>query len=241
MATIRLGAAPFGTGVRFVTPAGDVPANLVHARPLPGATTLVAGNAVVGTPEHLMAALRGLGLTDVRVELDGAELPALDGAAAAWATLLAGAGRSEGPALAPVVGAGRVAVAGGEVELLPLRRGERPTVTVEVDFPDGPHGSAHWDGTAEGFRRDVAWARTFVMEDEVEPLRAAGRGKGATAENTRVVPRVRSAEGLAREAVVHKLLDAIGDVALVPGLAAHVVVRRGSHRVHVEGLRALLP
>ena len=194
---------------------------------------------MVGTPEHLMAALRGAGITDAWVELDGEELPALDGASLAWWELLRGAGREGGPPLERVERTGSVRVGDGELVLLPLQQGERPTVAVEVDFPRGPFGRAVWDGTPEGFRRDVAWARTFVLEDEVAALRASGRGKGATAENTRVVPRRRSSEGVAREAVRHKLLDAIGDVALLPGLAAHVVVRRGSHRVHVEGLRQL--
>lgn len=241
---VRVEPARFGSGVCFVVGDMDIPATLAHAVPVPGATTLQVGGVVVHTPEHLLSALRGAGLSDVRVTVDGPELPALDGAARSWMERLLAAGRVQGPTWGlRAVAAGCYAGHGGEVEVRPLGVGEDPTVTVEVDFPDGPHGTACWDGTVEGFARDVAWARTFVMEDQVDALRAAGRGVGASEVNTLVVPRRRagsSSDAVAREAVAHKLLDAIGDLALVEPLAAHVVVRRGSHRVHVEGLRAVL-
>ncbi len=241
---VRVDPAPFGSGVCFVVGDVEIPATLAHAVPVPGATTLRARGTVVHTAEHLLSALRGTGISDVRVRIDGPELPALDGAARSWMERLLAVGRVHGPtwgrrAVAP----GRYVGHGGEVEVRALSAGEEPTVTVEVDFPDGPHGTACWDGTVEGFARDVAWARTFVMEDQLDALRAAGRGVGATEANTLVVPRRRAAsatDALAREAVAHKLLDAMGDLALVEPLGAHVVVRRGSHRVHVEGLRGVL-
>ncbi len=243
-ASVRLLPAPEGTGLVFVVDGTEVLADLGHAVPVPGATTLQAHGVVVSTPEHLLSACRGMGVADLLIELEGGELPALDGGARVWMEELAGGELLHQGSWEPLrVEPGRVACHGGEVELVALSGGEVATVSVEVDFPDGPFGSATWDGTVEGYRETAAWARTFVLEDQVEELRAAGRGRGADRHNTAVVPRRRvsaAEDPLAREAVAHKLLDAIGDLALAPPLAAHVLVRRGSHQVHVEGLRELL-
>jgi len=241
---VRLLPAPLGCGLVFVVSGREVPAELSHAAPVPGATTLRTRGAVVQTPEHLLSACRGVGVADLRIELTAEELPALDGGARVWMEeLVEGELLDQGAWDAVAIEPGKAVCHGGEVELVALGPGERGSVTVEVDFPQGPYGTATWDGTVDGYRQVVAWARTFVMEDQVEALRLAGRGRGADPHNTAVVPRRRRSateDPLAREAVAHKLLDAVGDLALVPPLAAHVVVRRGSHRVHVDGLRELL-
>lgn len=90
----RLIPAPPGSGIRFRTPAGEVPADLEHASAEPGATLLRRGEARVRTPEHLLAALAALGVWDVTVELDGDEPPALDGSAAGWVEAVDEAGRA---------------------------------------------------------------------------------------------------------------------------------------------------
>lgn len=215
----------------------EIPLTLEHARAAPGSVA-VGG---VQTVEHLLAALSGLGLTDVRVEVDGPELPALDGSAQPWCALLADAGREEGPPTAPwrVDRVTRVEAHGGWAELRP---GPGCRVEVRVDFPGGPAGQAVVDlSEPTAFCREVAWARTFVLGRDVDALRDAGRGRGADLGNTVVldgsVPRNPGGLRAPDEPVRHKLLDAVGDLALVGPVEGHLVVVRGSHRLHVELLR----
>ncbi len=229
---VRLEPAAFGEGLVVHAGGAVFPADLHHARAVPGATQLVCGDVVVGTPEHLLAALRGMGVTDTHIYVSGPEVPVLDGSALAWCAALE---VIEGPELVLAsVPPGRVEAHGGWMAWAP---GE-PEVVVEVDFgPSGPRGRARW-APGDDFAEEVGWARTFVLADQVEALRAAGRGKGATADNTLVwgegVPR------RAGEPVAHKLLDLIGDLALAPALGMRVEVGRGSHRLHLEGLAAML-
>jgi UDP-3-O-acyl-N-acetylglucosamine deacetylase len=233
-AHVRLEPAPWGTGLVFVRDGVRIPATWAHAAAVPGAMTLRAGGTVVHTPEHLLAALRGLGVSDALVHVDGPEVPALDGSALGWVEAIDEAGRVDGPELARVaLQAGRVEGQGGSVVVEPGSF----SLTVVVDFP-GIHGTATWTGDEATFREHIAPARTFVMAGDVETLQAMGRGKGATADNTLVVgvgvPR------FATEPVAHKLLDAIGDFALAPPFTGRVVVERGSHRLHQQAMEALI-
>lgn len=112
------------------------------------------------------------------------------------------------------------------------------SVAVRVEFPGGPAGELEVEATEQAFRREVCWARTFVLERDLERLRASGRGRGATPENTAVWPggALRSPD----EPIRHKLLDAWGDLALAGPIRARWAVERGSHRLHVRALRAAL-
>lgn len=231
-AEVVLRPAPPGHGIRFVRQGTEIPATVAHARGEPGATVLSAGAVEVRVVEHLLAALDALGVVDARVEVDGDELPAGDGSSLAFVEAVDRAGRREvpSPPAAPLAATVHTAC-GGEAHLSP---GDE--VSVEVSFPGGPAGALRVRRTEAAFRARVAWARTFVLARDLDVLRAAGRGRGATAENTVVWPA--SAMRAPDECVRHKLLDAWGDLALRgPGPAAFHVVR-GSHRLHVEALRA---
>lgn len=234
-ATVRLTPSSFGEGLTWSRDDGPHhPVNLDHARAVPGATELVGPDgSTVSTPEHVLAALTGLGVSDTHISVRGPELPVLDGAAAAWVRAIRGAGLAEGPTrVARSVEPLDLSAHGGRVVVTP---GE-PVRVVHVDFgPGGPRGTAQWtDG--EPFD-EVAWARTFVLAHQVEALQAMGRGRGATAQNTLVW----GDQPVARpdEPVVHKLLDLVGDLALVGPLAARVEVWRGSHQLHHAAMRAL--
>lgn len=231
---VLLEPAPWGSGLTWVDSSGERPASIAFARAIPGATVL--GETV--TTEHLLAALLGAGITDARCCVEGPEVPALDGSALPWCAYLAA--REEGPALvtrtlpAPV----RVEKYGGVAEIAPASRRE---VAVSVDFGAGlPQGSATWR-EGEDFSGSVAWARTFAFSHDLDALRATGRGKGASIENTVVYTRfgeplspLRGADEAAR----HKLLDAIGDLALLgPEFTGKFTVHRGSHALHLEVLR----
>jgi len=233
----RVLPAPWGTGRVFVCRGEHIPADLAHARAIPGATVLHGEVAVAGTPEHLLSALSALGITDALVEVQGPEVPILDGSAAPWCEGLADVGHVEGPELRPrvVTEVVEVRAHGGMATLRPADRCE---VAVEVDF-GGP-----WCGRAEvaleRFCEEVAWARTFVFQRDVERLRAAGRGRGATPDNTVLLGEHQALAPLRApdEPVRHKLLDAVGDLALVGPVLGRLEVKRGSHALHLAILRS---
>ncbi|MBN2799183.1 MAG: UDP-3-O-acyl-N-acetylglucosamine deacetylase [Deltaproteobacteria bacterium] len=231
--------APWGAGIAFEVGGALFPVGMDLAHAVPGASRV----GPISTPEHLLAALVGLGITDARVTVEGLELPALGGGAAEWCDLLRAV--EPGPAVAPwrVLRPYAHTAHGGEVRLEPA---ETLRVEVEVELPEARlSGSARWERGMD-FCGEVAPARTFALERQVEALRAAGRGRGASLKNTAVL----QADGGALnpgglrwpdEPIRHKLLDAIGDIGLLGHpLVGEVWVRRGSHLLHLSALRAAL-
>lgn len=206
----------------------------------------------VATVEHLMAAFHGLGVDNCLVEVDGPELPILDGSSAPFVAAIEQAGLASLDAprrviriLKPVV----IETDRGVVELHPHERGQADRglrLEVEIDFDNTLVGrqSCALDLDPAGFRREVARARTFGFMQDVSRLWAAGRALGASLDNTVVVgdDRILNPEGLrfANEFVRHKLLDAVGDLALA---GAPIIGRfrswRGGHRLNVALLQAL--
>ncbi len=206
--------------------------------------------AAVGTVEHVMAALCAAGIDDAVVELDGPEVPILDGSAEPFLFLIGCAGvvehygqRRSIEVLKPV----RVADEHGAwAELLPA---EEPGfhAELEIDFPGTAIGRQSFAlrVTAASFRAELARARTFTLAEEVARLRAAGLARGGSLENAVVVdgPLVLNPGGLRHpeEFVRHKLLDVVGDLAL----AGHPISgrfrgARSGHALNNRLLRALL-
>ncbi len=186
-----------------------------------------AAGASVSTIEHLMAALCALDIDNVVVELDGPEVPILDGSAEVFIQFLDRAGRRRQEAsrrfievLEPV----EVVEGDKRAVLLPCDRFE---VAFEIAFDSAPIGRQRVDLaiTEQSFREELADCRTFGFLKDVEALRAAGLARGASMENAVVLDgdRVLNPEGLRRpdEFVRHKALDAVGDlyVAGLPLLA----------------------
>ncbi len=203
--------------------------------------------ARVGTVEHLMAALAASGIDNALVEIDGPELPIADGSALPFLVAIGRAGRTTYPlpvraieVLRPV----RVACGESHAELLPH---DRFSISVTIDFAAAAIGrqSLSLDGlNATRFRAELAESRTFAMADEIEALRAAGLAQGGTLDNAVVVDgaTVLNPDGLRRpdEFVRHKMLDAVGDLALAGApLLAHVSAHRPGHGLNNRLLRAL--
>lgn len=209
-------------------------------------------SARVGMIEHLMAAFTAKGIDNALVEVDGPELPILDGSAAPYLFLLDCAGVAEQDAARPIMEVTRpIRVADGAsfAELLPLRgHAARPTLELEVsiDFAAPAIGrqSHALRLTADSFRAEVASARTFALAEEIEQLRAAGFARGGSLDNAIVVDgaSVLNPDGLRmeNEFARHKLLDAVGDLALA-GAALHgrFVANRTGHGLNNRLLRAL--
>jgi UDP-3-O-[3-hydroxymyristoyl] N-acetylglucosamine deacetylase len=209
-------------------------------------------DARVGTVEHLLAALLGSFLDNVLVEIDGPEVPILDGSAASFVFLLQCAGTVEQDApravieiLRPV----RVETEGGYAALLPHdapRRHLSLDLSVSIDFEAEAIGrqALSLQLSPASFRDSLASARTFTLASEVAGLQAAGLAQGGSLENAVVVDqdRVLNPGGLRMpdEFVRHKMLDVVGDLALASAmLSGRFVGHRTGHRLNNQLLRAL--
>jgi UDP-3-O-[3-hydroxymyristoyl] N-acetylglucosamine deacetylase len=207
-----------------------------------------AKGPLCSTAEHLLAALRGLYVDNVVVEIDGPEVPIMDGSAAAFVDAIDQAGltaRALPRRYIEVVKPISVSKDGAYGELRPYQHGFRVEAGIEFDHPLIGQQALSLDIEPETFRREIARARTFGFMRDVAKLWGAGYALGASFENTLVVSedRVLNPEGLrfADEFVRHKVLDAVGDLALAgqPLLAAYKTIR-GGHRLNHAVLSALM-
>ncbi|HET7411719.1 MAG TPA: UDP-3-O-acyl-N-acetylglucosamine deacetylase [Pararhizobium sp.] len=211
-------------------------------------TVLGAGDTAVATVEHVMSALYALGIDNIIIEVDGSEVPIMDGSAAVFIEALDGAGRVVHAArrryiriLRPV----RVELGGSWAEFVPH---EGTRFEIDIDFDSALIGRQSWKGEvdADSFRRELARARTFGFMRDVERLWASGHALGSSLENSLVISdddTVINAEGLrfSDEFVRHKTVDAIGDLALA-GAQFIGCYRsyRGGHKLNAAALQALL-
>jgi UDP-3-O-[3-hydroxymyristoyl] N-acetylglucosamine deacetylase len=247
-------AAEFGIWFRrtdvAASGAGDplVPARWDIVEQAPLCTRLVNETGVgVSTVEHLMAALAGCGIHNAMVEISGPEVPILDGSAAPFvqAILAAGARRLDAPARALRV-TQAVSVAGPGGASAALAPAESLSIAFEIDFADAVIGrqTCRLDMANGTFVRELCDSRTFCRAADIEAMRAAGLVKGGTLTNAVVVDgaRVLSPGGLRHpdEPVRHKMLDALGDLALAgaPLIAAYSG-RRAGHALTNALLRKL--
>ena len=220
--------APEDNGITFVRTDmcrhAELRACIDHVGDTTLATTLSVGvngsRAVVGTVEHLLAALMGLGIDNARVLVDGPEIPVLDGSAAPLVNLMRKAGLESQRKLK------RFLVIKKEIEV--KEEGKRARImpgpglaiecSVDFDHPLIPPTPYRFEFSERGFQRDLARARTFGFLKDVEQLRAAGLARGGSLDNAVVIDQyqVLNPEGLRYpdEFVRHKVLDAIGDLSL---------------------------
>lgn len=246
-----LPAAP-GTGIVFrrIDIAGkgaEIPARFDHVVDTRLCTTL--GNedgAVIGTVEHLIAALAGYGIDNVVIELNGPEVPIMDGSSAAFTFLIECAGVTSQNAARNMVEIMKPVVVGDRERSAALLPGRNFSVSVEIDFDNSVIARQRYDFdyTPEGFRNELTRARTFGLEREVAQLRAMGLAKGGSLDNAVVVGEesILNEEGLRYEDefVRHKVLDSIGDLYLAGGpILGHFHGYRCGHALNNELLRRL--
>lgn len=230
-------------GIRFVRT--DLPGSpAIASRDVdrqcpPFRTALKNGTAEVHTVEHLFSALAALGITDCEIDVDGPEIPGMDGSALDFIGALRAAGTEPlNRSVDPVVICERIAIQDGpaSLEALPFAGGFKVTYT--LDYPGHPlaQGTYEFDFSEENFIRDIAPARTFAIRPEAEKMRAAGFGKGANTQNTVIVDGSRAVDTQLRfpnEPVRHKILDLIGDLYVIGRpLNAHIVARFSGHRTN---------
>jgi UDP-3-O-[3-hydroxymyristoyl] N-acetylglucosamine deacetylase len=251
---LTLGPAPVDAGFIFVRTGLDGSDREVQACAKSVIATEFAtvlgdkDGPLVSTAEHVLAALRGMGVDNATIEVDGPEVPIMDGSAAAFVAAIDQAGIVEQPArrrfiqvLKPV----KVAMGASFGELRPHANGFR--AEVEIDFTNPVIGRQSFvlDLNPESFRRDVSRARTFGCMNDVARLWSAGFALGASFENSVVFDdnRLLNTEGLryTNECARHKALDVVGDLALagLPLLGAYRSVR-GGHKLNHAVLTALM-
>jgi UDP-3-O-[3-hydroxymyristoyl] N-acetylglucosamine deacetylase/3-hydroxyacyl-[acyl-carrier-protein] dehydratase len=247
---VRVRVLPAGedAGVEFVRTdlpdAAPIPAHIRYYSNKDRRTHLERGGCGVDTIEHLLAVCNGLKVDNLRVEMSGSEMPGLDGSAKTLVELFTQAGIVEqGAQVKGFRLEEPIFVRDGAATLVALP-GERPGLTVQYiaafSDPEVEGGSFHVEVTPESFAREIAPARTFCLASEVEHLRAAGLGKGATRENTVVLGDAATVLRMPGEPVRHKLLDLLGDLHLLGAdLHAHLIATRTGHKTNAELVRQL--
>jgi UDP-3-O-[3-hydroxymyristoyl] N-acetylglucosamine deacetylase len=248
--------APVDTGIVFVRSDVKDADNkiLAHADNVSttkNATTIRnAAGVEISTIEHLMSACAGLGIDNLQVEVDGAEVPILDGSSAPFVQVLMNAGvREQAPRqrviriLEPI----EVRMGSKSAALMPCDGFDGLELDVTIRFADPAIGVQRRDVklTPDSFLSDIADARTFGFLADVSAMHAAGLGRGASMANAVVVDsgKVVNPEGLRfdDEFVRHKLLDAIGDLSLAGApICGRFVADQPGHALNARLVRALL-
>jgi UDP-3-O-[3-hydroxymyristoyl] N-acetylglucosamine deacetylase len=245
---LRFKPAPAGHGVQFFrTDVGvTIPARLPNLARLDHATTLSADGVSIETVEHLLSALHGLGVDDVLVEVEGPEVPILDGSAAPFVILIHEAGlrplatpREYLRVLAPV----EVVRGAKWARLLPSDH-LRVSYTIGFDHPLLRHQEISLRVTPDAYAERIAPARTFGFLRDVETLRKNGLALGGSLENAVVIGESGVLNNKLRfedEFVRHKVLDAIGDLALIGHpVLAHLEASKAGHALHAALAQKLL-
>jgi UDP-3-O-[3-hydroxymyristoyl] N-acetylglucosamine deacetylase len=212
------------------------------------ATTIGTGGpdgVQIQTVEHVLAAVRGLGIDNLLVELDSPEPPAMDGSAAPFVSLLYAAGRESQAATRRPLGVTEVIRVGEEgrwIQIAPASE-LRISYTLDVDHPVVGVQVVSIAPTEERFVEEVASARTYGFLKDVDLLRQQGLALGGSLDNAVVLDADGVLNGALRfrdEFVRHKILDVIGDLALLGRpVVGHVVARNGGHALNHELVREI--
>jgi UDP-3-O-[3-hydroxymyristoyl] N-acetylglucosamine deacetylase len=246
--SVSLKPAPVGSGITFRrTDLGiDIPATMAYLGPTQVLqTTLVNGAASVDTVEHLLSALRGLAIDNVIVELNQSEVPIMDGSAAPWVYLIQEAGVKEQAVPRKVLRVLRaITVTRGDksISIFPADS-FKVSYSIQFDHPMLRSQKKSLEINEASFINEIAPARTFGFLQEVEMLRQRGLALGGSLDNAVVLGEtgVLNALRFDDEFVRHKMLDVIGDLALLGHpIAGHVSVQRGGHALHAELAAELL-
>ncbi len=247
---MQIKPAPAGRGIIFVRKdLGGVEIEAVASNTWATgfATTLRGNGATVQTVEHLLGAFAGLGISNALIELDGDEVPIMDGSALPFVRLIVDAGlrfQNEVQRALKITAPLLVRDGGKQLAIWPS---ERPSISYFIDFnhPLLREQSLNYAVSEENFIRDIASARTFGFLSDVEALRANGLARGGSLENAVVLgpDTVLNSEGLRYpdEFVRHKILDIIGDLSLVGmPVIGHIVAHKSGHSLNARMVVKLL-
>ncbi len=250
---LRIKPAPTNSGIRFfrtdLEDSDGIPAHMDKVIDTFMATTIGDKQGSVSTTEHLMAALQGFGIDNADIELDGAEVPIMDGSAGPFMLLLQKAGLRKQKAMRHVLRITReISFTSGdtEIKILPY---DGFKISGEIHFEDSliNRQSYSIDVTPERFQKEISRARTFGYVEQVEELWSRGLAQGGNLNNVIAIHWDRQNvlnDGDLRfsdEFVRHKVLDLIGDLALMGcPILGHVIAKRSGHTQHLAFMKTLI-
>ncbi len=247
---MTLRPAPVGTGVVFIRTDlenAEVRAVAANTATTGYATTLSQNGVTMQTVEHLLAALAGLNIDNVCIEIDSDEVPIMDGSARPLAKIIIEAGIESQKALQPVIKIIKPVFVREGTKQLAIWPAETAGVTCFIDFnhPLLKDQSLSYEPSEEAFLREVSGARTFGFLSDVRTLQANGLAKGASLENAIALDEesVVNKEGLRYkdEFVRHKILDLIGDMFLAGmPIIGHIVAHKSGHALNAQMVSTLL-
>jgi len=239
-----------GSGITFrradLPGSRPVPATIDFVRKVPRRTAISDGHSTIETIEHVMAALAGLCIDNCRVELDAVEPPIGDGSSLLFVSAILSAGIVEQSQTAKTFAVSSPLGADADGQTITAESSPDFSVRYSLDYGPGSairKQSVHRAITPESFVREIAGARTFVAASEIDGLRKMGFGLRATTDNLLVFGDEGVLENSLRwpdECARHKLLDAIGDLALCGGrLQGHFHATRSGHHLNHQMARTL--
>ena len=245
-AAVKIMPANPGSGRYFVRvdlpDAPKIPARIDAIAQTTLSTELQAGTAKVRTVEHLLASLMAYGVDDARIEIDGEEIPLLDGSAKNWCEAIAQVGTiPHGSQQSPdsITPTEPIWIRENDsfVAAIPA---SATRITYGIDFPYAVIGNQwhSWNPAQGSFASEIAPARTFGFADQIEQLQQAGLIKGGNLENALVCSHqgwVNPPLRFTNEPARHKLLDLVGDLSLLGQLpTAHLIAYKASHKLHTQ-------
>lgn len=248
---LTLRPAQANTGVQFcrtdLDPNFFVPAKAEHVRSDEmRQTALLVGSGIIRTVEHLMAAFHGLGVDNVRVEVDGEELPAMDGSAKEYTERILQTGLVEQDSLRKWIDIKEpIFVDRGDQSII-LLPAPHLMISYTLSYRHEDLRDQFYSLTIlpEIFERELASARTFCLKEEANALLAQGFGKGANVSNTLVFERNAPIDNTLRfenEACRHKIMDLLGDLFMAGGfIRGHVIATRSGHTLNMDLVRAIM-
>ncbi|MDD5173861.1 MAG: UDP-3-O-acyl-N-acetylglucosamine deacetylase [Candidatus Omnitrophica bacterium] len=245
--------SPAGSGINFIRV--DLPGRpLISVKSIsfdgnavkkPHRTVIGSGRAEIQTTEHLLAAISGLGISNITVEIDGKELPGLDGSSRDYVALLDRAGLIEQDAPAEKLVINKPVWCGRRDSFLAVFPHHGLHISYFLSYPEPSIGDQFLslEISEEIFRREIAPARTFCMKREALILLALGYGRGADYSNTLIMDKrgpVKNSLRFPDEHVRHKILDLMGDLSLAGmPLQGHIVAIKSGHSLNMELVKKL--
>lgn len=249
--TMTLKPAPPDTGVVFVNRNGHAGASLAasvdHLVPTELCTAISGNGFQVKTIEHVLAALAGLNVDNVYVDVDASEAPVMDGSAAPFVRLIQSAGILSQKKHQPYLKMTRPLEVVDGSRRIRIEPSATPQITYSIQYnhPLIQTQTYSYEHSERTFESEIAEARTFGFLQEVEALWARGLGRGGNLDNTVILSKdgILNESGLrfTNEFVRHKVLDLIGDFALL-GLPfiGHLIADRSGHALHTRLVKQIL-
>ena len=241
--------APMGTGIRFrradIDDAPEIPAAIQALRGMTCATTLGQNHTTIHTVEHVLSAISALGISNLLIEVNGSEIPASDGSAAEFVNLLLTAGIHAQSQAISAYRMRRSLTVRDHDRVVHIEPYDGLKITYSIDFPNAFIGqqTRTFEGDREQYICDIAPARTFCLAEQLPQLQRLGLSQGGSLHNAVVFAHDKILNETLRfpdEPVRHKILDALGDLALLGRpLLGQITIQKGSHKLHTDFVKAL--